>query len=446
MTTTSALAEFAAGLTATSTPPEVTHQAKRALLDWAGVTLAGSRTDAARIAYDVGSLAGGAGTSPVAGRREGRSPAFAALVNGIAAHVLDYDDTFNPGLTTVHGSAPVWPAVLAAAHERGASGAAALTAFVAGYETEIRVALAAGPAHYDIGWHVTGTVGHLGAAAAVANLLGLDTATTVAALGTAGTQAAGLKAVYGSMGKSLHPGKAAMDGLLSAYLAAGGFTSSTAIVEARRGFLDILTRDAVAERATEDIGVRWFLPRDGFKAYACGSLTHPAIDAVLRLRAEHGLDPADVAAVEVEAHDYVVSTTGNEAPETGLAGKFSVYHCVAVAVVDGAARLAQFTDDRVTDPAVVSVRDRITVRVDPARAKDSALVRVRLADGRTLTCETAHNKGTPENPMSDDDLTEKFGDLAGDVLGGGAAAALSGVIWRMETVDDVRELTEKLRA
>jgi 2-methylcitrate dehydratase PrpD len=442
---TRSLAEFVAGLTADSVPPGVVHQAKRTLLDWSGVALAGSRLPAAEIAYEVGVSLGGGGDSPVVGRKGGLSPPFAALANGIAAHVLDYDDTFNPGLTTVHGSAPVWPAALAADHDRRVDGMTALLALIAGFEVQTRVALAAGPAHYEAGWHVTGTVGHLGAAVAVAKALRLDVPRIVAALGSAGTQAAGIKAVYGSMGKALHAGKAAMDGLLAAHLAAGGYTSTTQIVEGRRGFLEVLTTGAVPERAVEGLGLRWLLLEDGFKAYACGSLTHPAIDAVLRLREIHGLRPDDVAAIEVQAHDYVTSTTGNPDPRTGLEAKFSVHHCVAVALIDGAARLAQFTDERVVDPEVVAVRRRVTVSVDPAVAKDAARVRMRLRDGRVVERFIEHNRGTPGNPMSDRELSEKFLDLAGPVVGGAAADRLVDLAWGFDRLVDIRTYAEALR-
>ena len=157
--------------------------------------------------------------------------------------MLDFDDTFNPDRTTIHGSAPLWPAIAAAGELVPVSGKLAVEAFVAGFEVQTRVAIAAGPGHYDAGWHVTGTVGHIGAAVATARLLGLSPEQTLAALGTGATQAAGMKVVYGSMGKSLHPGKAAMDGLLSGFLARDGFTSSTEPIEGHRGFLHLFSPD-----------------------------------------------------------------------------------------------------------------------------------------------------------------------------------------------------------
>lgn len=434
------LAELAAGLDVAQLPPPVVHAAKRCLLDWLGVALAGSQDPSAASVRATAEVVAPEPAAWVVGSPVRVGVLMAALANGVAAHVMDYDDTFNPGHTTVHGSAPVWPAVLAAAELTPTDGRTALAAFVAGFETACRVGLAAGREHYDVGWHVTGTVGHLGAAVAAGRVLGLPADAMVTALGTGATQAAGLKNVYGSMGKSLHPGKAAADGVLSAVLTRSGFTSSADAVEGRRGFLDVLSTAAVPGRALDGLGKSWLLLEDGFKAYACGSLTHPCIDGVLALRAEHGLRADDVVAVDVEVHEYVIGTTGRTAPTTGLEGKFSIYHCVAVALVDGAARLRQFTDERVQSPDVLDVRSRVTVRKDPTQAKDSAVVRLTLRDGRVLSTAVTHNTGTPENPMTDADLEAKFLDLAAPVVGAGAAAELARTCWAFDELTDVTTL------
>ena len=364
------LAEFAATLTIGVLPAEVVHQAVRCLVDWLGCTVAGSATiEAHRVRAGISALDAGDGsrTAPIVGTSTRAGAGYAALANGIAAHVLDFDDTFNPDRTTIHGSAPLWPAIVAAAELVPVSGTAAVEAFVAGFEVQTRVAVAAGPGHYDAGWHVTGTVGHIGAAVATARVLGLSVEQTLAAIGTGATQAAGMKVVYGSMGKSLHPGKAAMDGLLTGFLARDGFTSSPESIEGHRGFLHLFSPDPVPSRAVDGIGDAWYLPRDGFKPYACGSLTHPPAQALLELRAEHGLTAADVASVDAYVHDYVRTTTGLAEPKTGLQGKFSIYHVLAVALADGAALLDQFTDERVADPALAAIRETLpTMRATAA--------------------------------------------------------------------------------
>lgn len=434
------LAELTADLDVTQLPPEVVHAAKRCLLDWLGVALAGSTDASAESVRATAAVVAPEQAAWVVGSPVRVGVLLAALANGVAAHVLDYDDTFNPGHTTVHASAPVWSAVLAAAELTPTDGRTALAAFVGGFETACRVGMAAGREHYDVGWHVTGTVGHLGAAAAAGRVLGLSADAVVTALGTGATQAAGLKNVYGSMGKSLHPGKAAADGVLSAVLTRSGFTSSADVVEGPRGFLDVLSTGAQPQRALDGLGTEWLVLQDGFKAYACGSLTHACIDGVLRLRAEHGLTADDVAGVDVDVHEYVVTTTGNASPTTGLEGKFSVFHSVAVALVDGAGRSRQFTDERVQAPEVVEVRKRVRAHQDPAQTKHSAVVRLTLHDGRVLTTSVAHNKGTPGNPLTDAELEEKFLDLAAPVVGERAAAELARTCWAVEALTDVTTL------
>lgn len=436
-----ALAGFAAALTIDTLPPDVVHQAVRCLVDWLGCTIAGSATtEGERVRAGIAALDAGDGTRTgvIVGTRGRAGVGYAALANGIAAHVLDFDDTFNPDRTTIHGSAPLWPAIAAAAEVVPVSGRAAVEAFVAGFEVQTRVAVAAGPGHYDAGWHVTGTVGHIGAAAATARLLGLSPEQTLAAIGTGATQAAGMKVVYGSMGKSLHPGKAAMDGLLAGFLARDGFTSSPESIEGHRGFLHLFSPDPVPSRAVDGLGETWYLPRDGFKPYACGSLTHPPAQALLELRAEHGLTAADVASVDAYVHDYVKTTTGLAEPQTGLQGKFSIYHVLAVALADGAALLDQFTDERVADPELSALRRNVHVHTDDAQGKDSARVVLTLTDGRTLERHVAHNLGTPDNPMSDGQLEEKCVGLVTPVLGAQRAQHVAATCWRVLELPDVR--------
>jgi 2-methylcitrate dehydratase PrpD len=437
-----ALAAFASGVRTEDLPADVVKQAVRCLLDWLGCTIAGSATsESAQVRAGIAALdPGGSTAAAIVGTPHRTSAAYAALANGIAAHVHDFDDTFNPDRTTIHGSAPVWPAIAATSELVAVSGKAAVAAFIAGFEVQTRVAVAAGPGHYDVGWHVTGTVGHIGAAVATAYLLGLSAERTLAALGTGATQSAGMKVVYGSMGKSLHAGKAAMDGLVSGFFAREGFTSSTEPIEGHRGFLHLFAPDPMPGRAVEGIGESWYLPRDGFKPYACGSLTHPPAQALLELRAEHGLTADDVESVDAYVHDYVKTTTGLTEPCTGLEGKFSIYHVLAVALADGAALLDQFTDERVADPALAGVRRRVHVHVDPEQAKDSARVVLSLCDGRTVERHIAHNLGTPDNPMTDQQLEDKFRGLVSPVLGEPRTNELAATCWNFLHLDDVRTL------
>jgi 2-methylcitrate dehydratase PrpD len=335
--------------------------------------------------------------------------------------------------------------VLALAERLPLDGGRALTAFIAGFETEVRVALAAGPAHYEAGWHVTGTAGHFGAAAAGANALRLPPPAVANALGAAGTQAAGLKGVYGSMGKALHPGKAAMDGLLAAFLAREGFTATDSIIEGARGFLQVLSPDSDPQWASRGLGSEWMVCDDGFKPYPCGSLTHPTIEGVIGLRRQHDLDPTEIEYIEATVNDYVSWVTSNKEPRTGLEAKFSIYHCAAVAALDGSAGLAQFESGRVLDPDVMGMRARVRIDVDKSLPKDAARVSLLLSDGRRLTMDVLHNKGTPAKPMSDAELEEKFLELAGPLLGSETAKRVVQRCWHFEEDADAGEMVRMCR-
>jgi 2-methylcitrate dehydratase PrpD len=445
MGATAELSDFIAELDISKIPDEVLRQAKRCLVDWLGVTLAGSGDPSVGVLCSVCDELDSDRTVTVIGRGRRAAPLFAALINGYMAHVLDYDDTYNPERTTVHGSAPVWPVVIGLSERRTVRGCEALAAFVAGFETEARIALAAGPAHYEAGWHVTGTVGHFGAAAAAASVLRLEPAQVANALGAAGTQAAGLKGVYGSMGKALHPGKAAMNGLLAALLAHRGFTASASILEDERGFLQVLSPAPDPELVTDGLGKEWILPDNGFKPYACGSLTHPTIEAAITLRRQHDFAPERIASIEATVNGYVSWVTAKQEPATGLEGKFSIFHCVSVALVDGAARVRQFEDRRVNDPRVVNLRERVSIVVDDDLPKDAASLSITLTDGRRLTCEVKHNKGTPANPMNDEEIEAKFVDLAAGRIGPEVARAVVAKCWRLEDCDDVAEIAHLCR-
>jgi 2-methylcitrate dehydratase PrpD len=423
----------------------VQHQAKRCLIDFLAVTLAGSADPSvAVLCAATDELYPGSDATILGRGRESSTPA-AALINGYSAHVLDFDDTYNPPGTTVHPSAPVWPVVVAMSERKPVNGLDALAAFVAGFETEIRVALAAGPAHYEAGWHVTGTVGPMGASAAAAQLLQLGPTEVANALGAAGTQAAGFKSVYGSMGKALHPAKAAMDGLLAAFLADNGFTATDTILEAKNGFLQVLSPAPQEELVTKDLGKQWTLLDDGFKPYACGSLTHPTIEGIIHLREQHKLSADQIESIDASVNDYVSWVTAKEEPTTGLEAKFSIYQSAAVAALDGAASMLQFEDERVNSPDVIEMRRKVSIIVDDSLPKDAASVALTLTDGRRLTCDVMHNKGTPGKPMSDSEMEAKFLDLAEPLIGAAAAREVAAKCWRAEDLDDFGNLARLCR-
>jgi 2-methylcitrate dehydratase PrpD len=426
-------------------PRPVLHQAKRALVDWLGVTIGGSDDPSVEaITQVVLPMARGESASLV-GRAERTSPHAAALINGQAAHVLDFDDTLMSPETTLHGCAPIFPAAMALAESRSASGLRLLRAFLLGFEVAGRVALAAGKPHYDAGWHVTGTTGHVGAAAAAGTLLDLSPQQLTQAFGIAATQASGLKEVYGSSSKALHAGRAASDGLLAAMLAAEGYTGGTTVLEGRFGFLNLFSTEPHPERLTDSLGESWLAFKDGFKPYACGSLVHAAIDAAIEIGRSHRPHPDQIERIDARVHWHVASTTGKTDLKSGLDGKFSAAHCLAVALMDHAVGPAQFTDERVLDPTVVALRDRVTLNVDTECRRDEASVAVTLHDGSVLEHTTDHASGTPENPVNDETLNAKFLGLVTPRLGEERAQRLLQAAWAADTLTSAAELANLAR-
>jgi 2-methylcitrate dehydratase PrpD len=449
-TMTRRLADFGAAITADTLPDPVVHNARRALVDWLAAALAGAREPAAdklnRVIGAVGPQTG----ATIVGRDTATSPPFAALANGYASHLLDFDDIYNPAYTTIHTGSCVWPVVLAIGETRRASGRAALAAYVAGFETGARVAGAAGVRHYESGWHVTGTAGHLASAAAAANILGLPGSAAVHALGASSTQAAGIREVYGSDSKALHPGKAAMDGVVSGLLAEQGFTATETAIEGPMGLLSVVTPEPVPERLVEGFGDRWFLLDNGHKLYPSASLTHPPIDAVRALVAGQPVDPAQVAAVQVRMAPFAASVTALRDPTSGSAAKFSTAHCVAVALLTGFVRPADFADELVGDPAVAALRSVVTIVSDPEMSKRGTNVRIELRDGSILEHRVEQNRGTPADPLSDDDLTGKLLSSAEEYLPPAAARELADRCWDFDSLAEIGEvfqpLTERVAA
>ena len=357
----------------------------------------------------------------------------AALVNGISSHVFDFDDTH---ARAVHPSAPVMPAILALAEWRGSSGSDLVHAFVLGVEAECRVALSVFPEHYDIGWHITGTAGVFGAAAAAGKLLGLSGQQMTWALGIAATQAAGLREMFGSMCKSLHPGNAARNGLAAALLASKDFTSSERGIEAPRGFAHVTSTRFDPAIITEGLGEHYELANNMYKPFACGLVVHAAIDGAIQLRTEHGIRSDDVARIDVTVSPIVLELTAKAKPQTGLEGKFSVFHATAVALVEGAAGEAQFSDAAVRDPRVVAVRDRVHITPDAALKRTQARVTIALNDGTRHERYVEHALGTLPRPMSDADLEAKFHALVDGILSRSAADEVIRLCWNVDGLPD----------
>ena len=443
MGTTLELARFVAETPWERIPASILHEGKRCLINYVAVALFSARDSSVDILLDLFRFEGGRRNATVLGRGSRTSLQNAALANGYLGHLEDYDDTHFP--TIIHPSSPTLPAALALGEHRGASGREVLTAGVLGMEVCCRVGVAIHPAHYDQGWHITGTCGVFGSASAAGRLLGLGTDQMLHALGVAGTQACGVREVFGSMSKAFHPGRAAQSGLLAALLAQGGFTSTEAILEGRRGFAAVLSGSYDLERATEALGEHWELSMNGLKPYACGVVNHPLIDAMAAIRGGEGVTPEAVEEVTARVHPLVLELVDRPNPQRGLEGKFSFQHCMAVGLVDGGAFPAQFTDARVKDPTVTALRGRISATADPSLGEDAAVVTLTLRDGRSYTQRVTHATGAPENPMTDAQLESKFRSLAGETLPRRRVERLLERLWELEKVEDVREVVALTR-
>ncbi len=421
------LAAFSSAARFEDLPPAALADTSRAVLDWLGSVLAGAKEPAARMTQRVVATLGRSDEATVFGA--GRTAAAtAALANGVASHILELDDVHKG--STLHAAAPVIPAALAVAEREHRSGRDFLLAVALGYEAALRVGEAVNPSHYRF-WHPTGTAATFGAAVAAGSLLRLDEAAMLDALGSAGTQAAGLWEFNadGAMSKHLHPGKAAFNGVLSADLARQGFTGASRILEGARGFFRATSTDFDATRITDGLGTHWKVSENCFKLHSCCGHTHSAIDLALEYRT--AADWAGVASVEVATYASGYEIVKEPNPKTPYQAKFSLPYCVAAALVEGRVGLGQFTPDRfaepgVTDPRIRPLLDRILVSVDPgitARypAEWGTRIRFTRKDGTGSEMSAAFPKGNPENPVTTEALEAKLRDLVSPRLGGAAA-------------------------
>jgi 2-methylcitrate dehydratase PrpD len=349
------------------------------------------------------------------------------LLNGISSHIFDFDDTHLR--TIIHPAGPVASAILAFSEHQPVSGAELLHALILGAEVECRIGNAVYPEHYDAGWHITGTVGPFGAAAAAGKLLKLNEQQMIWALGLAASQPVGLREMFGSMTKSFHPGRAAQNGLTAALLASNNFTSSNQPIEGPRGWANVLSTGRRYREITNNLGRTFEISANSYKPFPCGIVIHPAIDACLQLRGEHGLKGSEVDRVDLKVNPLVLELTGKKEPQAGLEGKFSVYHAVAAALIRGNVREREFSDEAVRDPDVVRLRARVFPEVDKSVAGDQVRATVTLRDGRHFEKYIEHAVGSMKNPMSDSQLEIKFRDLAEGILPADRAEHLMELCW-----------------
>ena len=422
-------------------PDPVRKEAKRTLLNWAGCAIGGSRHETAAIAISALAPFAGAAQASILGRRERLDILNAALINGISSHIFDYDDTHLK--TIIHPAGPVASAILALSEYQHVSGMDFLNALVIGVETECRIGNAVYPAHYDVGWHITGTAGVFGAAAAMGRLLGLNEQQMRWAIGIAATQPVGLREMFGSMTKSFHPGCAARNGMTAALLAARNFTSSDHALEAKRGWANVISTARNYGEITGQLGSRYEILSNTYKPFACGVVMHPTIDGCVQLRNENKLSAPQIERIELRVHPLVLELTGKKSPQTGLEGKFSIYFAAAIAMAVGAAGEKQFSDAMVRNPQILGLSEKVSAIVDPGIREDQVRIRIALSDGRTLEKFVEHAIGSLENPMSDSALEAKFEELASGILPPSKIQRVIEMCWNIEKLPSASVLAKE---
>jgi 2-methylcitrate dehydratase PrpD len=419
-------------------PAAVCKEATRTLLNYVGCAVGGSHHETVDNAILAIAPFSGPPQAGVFGRSERFDIMHVALLNGISSHIFDFDDTHLK--TIIHPAGPVVSAIMALSEYRPINGRDFLNAMVLGIETECRIGNAVYPNHYDIGWHITGTAGVFGAAAATGKLLNLNEQQMVWALGLAATQPVGLREMFGTMTKSFHPGRAAQSGILAALLASKNYTSSNQGIEAKRGWANVTSTKQDYAEITEGLGKTYEVSINTYKPFACGIVIHPVIDACIQLRNEFKLTADQIARIDLRVHPLVLELTGKKTPQVGLEGKFSVYHSAAAAIVYGAAGESQFSDAAVHNPVVIALRDNVNAVADPSIKEEQARVTIVLKDGRKLEKFIKHAIGSVERPMSDADLEAKFSGLAEGIIPKKQTRRLMDLCWNIEKLSSAADI------
>ncbi|HEX3937956.1 MAG TPA: MmgE/PrpD family protein [Xanthobacteraceae bacterium] len=433
---TERLAQFAADTRWSDLPGEVTHQAKRSLLNFFAVALTGCRSETVETALATLSEFSGGRRAALIGRRERIDALSAAFLNAAGANVLDFCDTHVP--TAIHPTAPIMPALLALGELKRVGGRDLMLAFVLGQEIACRIGLAISPSHYNQGWHITATCGVFGAAAGAGKLLGLSPAQTVWALGTAATAAAGLCECLGTPAKSVGVGNAAKNGLFAALLAAKDFSGPAEPLAGTQGFYNALNETPDLSRLTDGLGESWEIMKTSYKPYPCGFVLHPVLDCVLGWRREHPRDV--VAGVKVTGNPLLGLRADRPAITTSAQSQVSVQHAVAAALVTGKARTEQFAQACVNDPAVAALRGKVEVTRDEGFSTVAAAVEIATADGKLHKLTQNAARGSDRNPMSDGDLEDKLRDAAAAWDPRHDMAPLVAAIWALDDAKDIASL------
>ncbi len=444
MTHTEELSRFIADSTLQDLPEEVIDAAKKSFLDWFGVTLGGMKDPSVRLLVHFIEEMGGRRQATILGYGTKTNLLFAALCNGMMSHVLDYDDAHSGART--HPSAPLIPALLSVAEHKGLPGSDLIAAFVLGFEVTIRVGLALGRNYYNAGWHPTSILGRFGAAAGVGKLLNLDANQLCNAFGLAATQAGGLRDVFGTMGKSFHAGKAAMDGALSALLARRGFSGPEDILSPNSGFSTVFSSEYAPDRLTIDLGKSYHILGNSFKPYPACLLTHPVIDGLITLKEEDRIDHRRVERIDLEVSPLAVKVAGNTNPKDGMEGKFSIHFVAALALLYGEAGNRLFIDETLRNPAIKGLMKRVKTTGRDSLREEEAGITIIMKDGSRYSRHVTVPKGDPGNPLTFEEIVKKFEDLTAEVISERRANQIVETVWNLDKLKTTANLVKLCRA
>jgi 2-methylcitrate dehydratase PrpD len=440
MSETAALASWVVSHRVETVPEDVRHEARRAIVNYLGCALGGSHDEAVDIAIRALGPFSGPQTASILGRTERLDPLHASLMNGISSHVYDFDDTTPKNY--MHPTSPLASALFAYASVNKVSGHDFMQAFIAGFEAEMRIGNAVYPAHYDVGWHITGTAGIFGAAVAIGKLLGLSQQQMIWTIGLAATQAAGIREMFGSMAKSFHPGRAAQNGYAAALLAQAGFTAGVHGIEGPRGFAAVQAAAYDLSKITVGLDADYELRANTYKPFPCGIVNHPTIDGAIQIHQEHHPAPESIVAVRLRVAPLVLDLCNQTNITKGLQGKFSVYHGAAIGLVRGKAGIQEYTDEAVNEPAIKRVRECATAVGDPSVTEDQAHIEVELTSGKKLTRFVEKSLGNVHRPLTDRQIEDKFLDQAVMALPLEQARKALDQSWKIDQLTDMNQLIQ----
>ena len=449
---TARLADFIESTEMSDIPGPVIQTAKLLVSDFLGVATAGSVEPSARIIQEVISEQGRNGKATVIGTDLGSHPTWSSLANGISGHTVDYDDVSQPMYG--HPTTAVLPAALALGELLDISGSELLKAYIIGLEVAVKLSYGMNPAHYEHGWHSTCTLGSLGSTAAASKLLGLKGHQLRTALALGASQAGGLQQNFGTMIKSFHAGRAAQNGVLAAILAQRGWTGDQNILESPLGFFHIFCGEGRfdGQKCVDMLGSPFDIEQPGIilKKFPSCAFSHPALDAALIIARDPQYESAATERVEGHIHALADQILIHRNPQTGLGAKFSLEACIALALVDGEVSTKSFTDDRVSSNAVQQMMARVKRKIAPGaqtgpEAFGPATVKVFLKDGRKLEARVEKARGNPENPMSQQEVQDKYLDCCSGILTERSIDKSLSVLANLDNLETIGELMDCFR-